>query len=336
MIKDNTILITGATGLIGSNLAFTLLKKNNRVIALSRNEKKIKSVFAEYLNDDIFDFIVADVGENFNYNIVRNNKWKSPIDVVFHAASSIDMNTITQFPVNIIKPNLYATERILEGLVAQRNETGINARAVVFSSGTVYGNPCTDKDILLGEANTNFSISLNSPNAPYVESKRMAEVLTNAYVTQYNVDAVIVRPSYVYGSSMYMPGCAFTEFIENVIYGHDIVINNSGFSKRDNIFIDDVISALLIILNKANAGEAYNISSMGELGNYAAIDEIAEIICKINNNKTHIKYKIKQEHQRKPGIIFCHSKLKNLGWKLETYLTDGIQKTLMKQRKFLS
>ena len=62
-----TILVTGATGLIGSNLIYELMKQNNvKVIALSRSEEKIKKVFFDYLDNLNFKYIAQDVSECIN------------------------------------------------------------------------------------------------------------------------------------------------------------------------------------------------------------------------------------------------------------------------------
>ena len=113
MQEYSTILVTGATGLIGSNLVRSLLtRKKVRVLALSRDESKLVNVFREHLNSNEFDYIVADTDASFQFNKALDNKWNSHIDVVFHAASPIDKQTMNETPLNIINPNLFATRNI--------------------------------------------------------------------------------------------------------------------------------------------------------------------------------------------------------------------------------
>ena len=100
----------------------------------------------------------------------------------------------------------------------------------------------------------------------------MVEVIAQAYYRQYDIDSVIVRISYVYGYTKQHPNTAFYEFIEKAVKGEDIILNNSGMARRDNIYISDVINALLILCMKGEAGEIYNVSSAGEKVNFTGID----------------------------------------------------------------
>ena len=97
--------------------------------------------------------------------------------------------------------------------------------------------------------------------------------------------------------------------------------------------MDDAVNGLLCLIEKGIAGESYNISSGGDLNNYAAIDEIAEAISKAAN-KNIIGSKISvsfREHseERKPGIVLDNGKLKALGWRIENSLEEGVNKTFI-------
>jgi nucleoside-diphosphate-sugar epimerase len=329
-MQKKVFLITGATGLIGSRLVHRLLGMDNTyVIALSRNESKLNELFKKYIGSDSFDYIAQDVSEHFELESILKGNSKH-IDVIFHAASPISGATIQQYPLDVIKPNLNATLCLLDGLVKQQNKSGVNGRIILFSSATVYGQ-ATNSDTCVKETDTATAERLDSVSAPYFESKRMVEVIARSYVKQHNIDAVIVRPSYVYGSAYYPPNTAIYEFISKALSGNDILLNSSGLGRRDNIYIDDVISGLLAVFDKGQTGEAYNISSGSELGNFAAIDEIAEKISKISN--ISVRYKEIKNSSRLPGIILDNGKLKALGWNLKFSLDDGISKMLSEQRK---
>jgi nucleoside-diphosphate-sugar epimerase len=329
-MRRKVFLITGATGLIGSHLVHHLLgMDNNYVIALSRNESKLRELFKQYIGSDSFEYIVQDIGEYFVLESILQGKEKY-IDVIFHAASPISGSTIQQYPLDVIKPNINATLCLFDGLVKQQTINGTNGRIILFSSATVYGQ-AESSDIFVNETATTTAECLDNANAPYFESKRMVEVIARSYVKQYNIDAVIVRPSYVYGSTYYPPNTAIYEFISKALSGNDILLNSSGLGRRDNIYIDDVISGLLTVLDKGQTGEAYNISSGSELGNFAAIDEIAEKIAIISN--ISVRYKEIKNTLRLPGIILDNGKLKALGWDIAFSLDDGINKMLSKQKK---
>lgn len=315
---NKTVLITGATGLIGNNLVDHFLKqKNVRVIALSRSKEKLQSEFSEYRNDNNFEFIAQDI--SFPLTI------DEPIDFIFHAAGSMESKIIHNYPVDIIKPNILGVINCLEFLKMQKQTLNKTGKLILFSSVTVYGNN-TSNDLTVCENNTNYTESLDSIGAPYSQTKRIIEVITNSYVKQYGINAVIARLSTVYGPTRLFPDTAFYEFIKKGLSGDIITVNSSNLPKRDNLYIDDAINGLCMIGLLGNKGEVFNISSNGDLGNFASVDQIARLISNIAGNKFICKNSPSIE--RKPGLKLNNDKLKKLGWKVTVSLEDGIRKTL--------
>lgn len=323
--SNRTVLITGATGLIGSHIVDVLMAQEDvRVIALSRSESKLKSGFSEYLNHPNFIIAAKDVAEPFDF--------KEQIDFIFHAAGPMEGKVIKNRPMDVIYPNLTGTVNCLELLRKQENETGIKGRMILFSSVTVYGNN-TNIDLTVQEKDTQITEELESGSAPYSQSKRMSEVMTYAFCRQFGVDAVIGRFSTVYGNTRFIPDTAFFEFIKKGINSENITLNSSGLPRRDNIYIDDAVNGILTIGAKGTTGEAYNISSNGELGNYASVDEIAQVIAQTanlrNSEKTvEVNFKSDITGNRKPGIKLDNTKLKDLGWTLTVSLQEGIENTM--------
>lgn len=329
-LSNKTVLITGATGLIGSHLVDCMMCMDRvKVIALSRNRKKLTEGFKEYIGNDRFSFIESDVTEEFMAEI------KDTIDYVFHAASPMENKIIANSPVDVIKPNLSGTINCLELLRRQKELTGKTGRFVLFSSVTVYANH-TAEDITVSEDETSITENLESESAAYSQSKRMSEVIVHAYRKQYGIDAVIARLSTVYGNTRFRPDTAFFQFIDTAVSHRNIVMNRSGIGRRDNIYIEDAIDGLLSICISGQDGWAYNISSNGELGNYAAIDEIGKIIADYvnqrfqytKNDAVSVIYKDGGKNSRKPGLKLDNSRLKKLNWNIKTGLKEGIYKTI--------
>lgn len=275
LFKEKNVLITGATGLIGSYLVRKMLKLGANVIALGRNAQKIESVFKDEIKCENFRLISMNISKSFPENIGN-------VHYIFHAASPISGAEIAYKPVDTIETNLSGMKNCLEFLKKQKDEKKINGKMIVFSSATVYGNP-SESDSTFTEEQTNHAEQLEAIATPYSESKRMIEVLARSYYIQYGVEVVIARMGYVYGYATYKPNTAFYEFVEKALERNDIVINNSGMGKRDNIYVKDVVEGLVLIAEKGKLGEAYNISSNGEKGNYSAIDQIADIIAFCSN-----------------------------------------------------
>lgn len=318
-------MVTGATGLIGSNLVDKLIEmKDVNIVVLARNEEKVKKGFAEYIGKNNFKYYIQDICEPISF--------EEQVDYIFHAAGPMEGKIIANYPVDVIKPNINGTINCLEFLKNQKEKTGLNGRLVLFSSVTVYGN-ITDKDVIVTEEDTRVTDKLNANNACYSQSKRMIEVIANSYSKQYGIDVVIARFSTVYGKTRFIPDTAFYEFIKKAICKQDIVLNSTGLARRDNIYVEDAINALLVITFKGKSGEAYNISSNGDGGNFASVDEIAVKVSEIANelgiNSTiKVIFKNKNDSKRASGIKMDNQKVKDLGWKLGYSLEEGINETI--------
>ena len=318
--KDKSVLITGATGLIGSNLVDRLMQSDiAKLIVTGRSKKKLESTFPEYVEDERFVVVEHDASTPYPEDI-------KDIDFIFHAAGPMERNIVMNYPVNVILPNVLGTINTLEFLRNQEKEIGRKGRAIIFSSVTVYNNP-TKEDYVAVEEETSYAQSLDAATACYSESKRMSEVIAKAYVKQYGVDAVIARFSTVYGPTRNVPDTAFYEFIKKSIAGEDITVNSNAAPRRDNIYVDDAIEGLITITLKGKTGESYNISSNGEKGNYVAVDEIAQVSAGIAAHNSQVFFKSKVE-SNKSGLRLNNSKIRGLGWSVSTSLDEGVLSTI--------
>lgn len=327
---NSTVLITGATGLLGYNLAIRLLSsKKVRVIVLSRNEEKIRRCYASYINGNNFSYYVQDISNGLG--VVKEH-----VDYIFHAAGTIERKYIENMPLDVISPNVFGIIKCLQFLKCQKDATGQNGRLVYFSSEAVYGK--REMDCSVRERDTDYADSIESPRAPYSESKRMAEVILKGFVKQVGVDAVIARFSWVYGNAVFRPSQALFDFIELALRGENIIIQNPDTPRRDNIFMSDAMEALLVVALYGKNGEAYNISSNGEKGNYAGSDEIAELIVRYVNERQYAKRTVKVMYEkdasvRSGGIKMDNEKIKELGWQLKTDLESGLHFLVEEIRK---
>ena len=289
--EKKTILITGATGLIGSNLVDRLMTMSPaKVIVTGRNEKKLESTFQEYVSRDNFVIVQHDAGMPIPSCI-------QSVDYIFHAAGPMERDVVLNRPVTVIMPNVIGIINMMEFLRKQETLTGKKGRIIVFSSVTVYNNPGNDNFDAI-ESETTNEISLDAPTACYAESKRMSEVIARAYAKQYNTDIVIARFSTVYGPTRNVPDTAFYEFIKKSINGEDIIVNSNTAPRRDNIYVDDAINGLICVALAGESDEAYNISSGGELGNYAAVDEIAKVIAEVAGRGSKVIFRTEGETQK--------------------------------------
>lgn len=318
--ENKIVLITGASGLIGSNLVDRLMQSGvAKLIVTGRSKSKLEKTFPDYNGSKIFQVIEHDASMPYLEEIKN-------VDYIFHAAGPMERNIVMNYPVSVILPNVLGTIYALEFLRKQEVETGRKGRAIIFSSVTVYNNP-TKKDYVAVENETSFAQSLDVASACYSESKRMSEVIAKSYVKQYGVDAVIARFSTVYGPTRNIPDTAFYEFVKKSIAGEDITVNSNTAPRRDNIYVDDAIDGLIDLTLKGKAGESYNISSNGELGNYAAVDEIAQMMTKVAGKGSKVIY-TRNENSTKSGLKLNNDKLKGLGWQVNFSMEDGISESI--------
>ena len=243
----------------------------------------------------------------------------------------MEREVVLQRPVSVVLPNITGMLSLCSFLRKQKEETGRKGRLVVFSSVTVYNNP-SHQDICVSETDTSHAATLHDPTACYSESKRMSEGIARSFVHQYHTDIVIARFSTVYGYTTHIPHTAFYEALTKALKGEDIVFQGSGFPRRDNIYLKDAIDALLLTALHGQSGEAYNISSEGWGNQFAAVDEIADMIIrqvKAIKGDNSSQVIVAGDMPRKAGILLSHSKLRSLGWQPHYTLEEGIRETIL-------
>lgn len=316
------ILITGATGLIGSHLAKHILDETNaKIYVMSRSPHKLDTLFEVYDRERCI-ILSGDVADSIQID--------ETLDYIFHAAGPIDSETVKKKPLNVIYPNITGLLNCFDLAISSRCK-GVNTRMVVFSSATIYGGQ-PDNEVVFKENESYGHECLDVSQACYTESKRMAEVIAKSMVLQNGLDAVIARFAYVYGDACFKPNTAFYQFIDTLKKSDDIFMRHAGLPRRDNIYIDDAVSGLITVAVNGVSGESYNISSGGWGGNYASIDEIAaEMLAwnKMHGGKSKLSFKEdSQNPKRMSGCILDNSKLRDLGWCPRNNLSLGIKKTL--------
>ena len=207
--NNKRLLITGATGLIGSNLAIKILEENENVdlFLLARNKNRLMNCIDDYQHDPRLHLIASDICD-YTFS-------DGPFDYIFHAAGPMEGDVIKNNPLSVISPNIFGTFKCFNYLLKQKIDMHKPGRIVIFSSVTVYGDNRTKKHICVDEEDTFNAFGLNTEIAPYSESKRMSEIIGESFYKQYNCDVVFCRFSTVYGYTRFMPNTAFFSFLSN-------------------------------------------------------------------------------------------------------------------------
>jgi len=251
-LKNSSIMVTGATGLIGSYIVDVLLEFNqlsnaNIVIyALGRSEQRLSSRFDNAKTRNLI-YVEHDVNNEIRFNY--------DVDYIIHAASNAYPAAFNSDPVGTIMSNILGTQQLLAYSKYHKVK-----RFMFISSGEVYG----QGDVSLDTFTEEYSGYINPIHARscYPVSKRAAETLCVAYTKQYGVDTVIARPCHTYGpNATTNDNRANVQFVNNALQGEDIILNSDGRQLRSYCYIADVASAIFTILINGKSAEAYNIAN---------------------------------------------------------------------------
>lgn len=173
-LKGKTVLITGASGMIGQYITFSLLRLNQKkeyninVIAMCHNKNKAEETFKDFLSDERLSIISQDIADELKYD--------GEVDYIIHAASPANPTKYSTDPVGTILANSIGTYNTLE--LARKN----NAQFCYISTMEAYGELQTNYDIKEEEYGAVDSLNVRSC---YPESKKLGENLCVAYNSQY-------------------------------------------------------------------------------------------------------------------------------------------------------
>lgn len=307
-LQQKAVLITGASGLIGSNMVRGLTYVNRKrnlnmsILALVRDKHKALKKFADLADDVALSIIQGDIEYNLNLH--------QKIDFIIHGASPTTSSYFIENPVETIKTAVNGTVNMLE--LAKVNKV---EGFVYLSSMEVYGAP--QNEDLLSEKDVGYMNPLLVRNC-YPESKRMCEALCAAYAKKYNIPAMSIRLAQTFGVGVEKNDTrVFAEFARCVKNRQDIVLLTDGGSKRCYLYTMDAVSAILTVLLKGERGKAYNA---GNVGTYCSIKEMAQMVANdLANGKIAVKYSDNLEKRKKfPPPHFYHldiTAIDELGWR---------------------
>ena len=321
-LNDASVLITGASGLIGTFLVDVLMHRNKnysqhcRISAMGRNEEKARKRFSEYFDlHDEFEFIAHDVNLPLK-NFTRN------YDFILHMASNTHPLDYSRDPVGTINANIIGLNNLLSF-----SREHLTQRFMFASTVEVYGNNRGDTEFF--DENYCGYIDISKARSGYPESKRCGETLCQSYIQQYGLDIVIPRFSRTYGPTMQENDSkAIAQFIRKSIAHEDIVLKSEGTQLYSYTYAPDAVSALLTVMTRGTNGDAYNIA---DEGSDITLRELAQTAA--SHAGRRVVFELPDENERRGYSLAMKarlnaSKLKALGWNALYDIKTGITRTI--------
>ena len=288
-----TVLVTGAHGLIGSALVSRLRAEGRYDVV--EGTREWCDVTRPIPGDDHYDYII-------------------------HAASNAAPKAFAETPVEVMLSNILGVRHLLD--YGRRH--GMQ-RFLFVSTGEVYG----EGDGRTFTEDYQGYVDISSPRSCYPSSKRAAETLCAAYAKEYGIDYVVARPCHVYGPGFTAnDNRVYAQFIRNVLRGEDIVMKSTGEQMRSWCYVEDCVTALLLILEKGVSGEAYNIADENSV---VSIRDLAEMIAQAAGRKVVMQLPSDAERAGYNPVtrsVFDTAKLRALGWSISGTMQEKLAETI--------
>lgn len=319
-LDGKTVLLSGASGMIGRLLTDAIMLRNRsvekpcRLIALGRSREAAEKRFPLWMGSPDFTFLAHDICEP-----LPSLPWKP--DYFIHAASTTHPLAYASEPINTILANILGTRNLLEAASEQKG-----SRFLLLSSVEVYGENRGDTEYF--QEDYCGYLDCNTLRAGYPEGKRVSEAMCQAYIKEKGVDAVIIRLPRCYGPTMRMSDTkAIAQFIKKAVAGEDIVLKSKGDQFYSYAFTADAVLGLLYVLTGGTRGEAYNLA---DSGSDITLRELAELAAGTAGSKVVFELPSETEqagYSTATRAVMRGDKLKALGWRPQYDIKSGIKLT---------
>jgi nucleoside-diphosphate-sugar epimerase len=319
-LKNKTILITGATGLIGTFLIDLLMYRNSKhddgiiIYAVGRSREKALARFNEYFDSQFFVFVQKDLQTSFELDV--------SVDYIIHGASNTHPLAYSTEPINTILLSVLGMKSILDYASAYNVK-----RTLFLSTVEIYGENRGDVEFF--KEDYCGYIDCNTLRAGYPEGKRAAEALCQAYIKEKNIDVVIARCCRVYGPTMGNDDSkAIAQFIKNAVNGEKVTLKSKGDQRYSYCYVGDICFALLVLLLNGKSGEAYNIS---DIDCNISLLQIANILSEYTGKEIIFDVPSSVEDagfSKATKALLDNAKLRELGWEPRYSIKNGIIRTV--------
>ena len=316
--RNTTILVTGATGLIGSNLvnAIAYNSKNKglsiKLILPVRNVETATGLFG-WTNAQIIP-----------YTLGTHLELSEPADYIVHLASPTSSMYFTEMPVDTMLANIEGYRALLDWAVEHPVKKFIG-----ISTMEVYGFPKRGHKVVENELGSFETMNVRNS---YPVAKIASEALSNSYYAQYGVPAVILRATQTFGPGVkYNDGRVFAQFMRCAVEKKDIVLKSAGLTERSYLYTADAVSAILVSLLKAEPGQAYTVANPET---YCSIKDMAQMVAdEIAGRNIKLVFDIAEDIEKLGYAQTLYmdlnvKKIGRLGWKPMTSLKSMYERMI--------
>jgi CDP-glucose 4,6-dehydratase len=314
--KNSRVLITGATGLLGSHLTRQLVNKGAEVTALVRDNVPRSCFFDSHADWNLAGKVNTIRGEVEDYELLERTINEYEIDTVFHLAAQTIVGTANRNPMATFKTNIEGTWNLLEACRVHQKRI---RRVVIASSDKAYGD-------LHGDA-YDETFPLRGEH-PYDVSKSCADLISRSYFVSYGLPVTITRCGNFFGPGDLNYNRIIPGTVKSVLLGERPVIRSDGTFIRDYIFAEDGASAYITLAeameHKALGGESFNFSYGLRL---TAKDVVAKVLAAMKSSLEPVILS-EASNEIKVQCLDSSKARKVLGWKPDFGFDQGLKTTI--------
>lgn len=311
--NNRTAFVTGATGFVGAHVVRHLVEKGARVVCLQRDAVKANSL-------DVFDLrnrVTVINGNVEDFSLLERILNEYEIDAVFHLAAQALVGAANRSPISTFETNIRGTYLLLE---ACRQSQTVK-RIVVASSDKAYG------------SHTELPYREDFPLQglfPYDVSKTCTDLLSQSFAHSYKLPVTITRSANIYGPgdlnlSRIIPGT-----IISVLKNEAPIIRSDGSPVRDFIYADDIARGYLLLAERIEEtrGQAFNFGSNEPIQMLELVRQIVQLMDKADELSPNVLLQSKIEREIDAQYLSAEKVSKQLGWKAEIDLREGLRRTI--------
>lgn len=302
-VQPQRVLVTGATGFIGTALCVRLLADGHSVVAVSRGvhrpvdgllyHPRYRHVVADIRTDDLWDLAVG-------------------CETLFHLAARAGMAASWDNFADYEATNVLGTQRVLA--LAMRRAI---SRVVYVSSSSVYGRV----------ANRAEWAPLQPCN-PYGATKAAGELLCRAYHESYGLPVTVIRPFSVYGPGQ-RPDMAHNIFIRALLAGEPITVDGDGEQTRSNTYVADLVDGMVRAWAHGGGWDVFNLGG----DHVVSINELVALCEEATGRKATVVHGPAKLGDQRHTVADCDHAAVRLGWAPSMPLVEGLATQVAWQRR---